>query len=249
MFRPEVLLVAGLVCLAPLTGVQAGTLPQTLGYSFYVEGEPAGRADIKITQTAKELVFESRTRVLTNYSVMAYTARTVADPKTYLVRQFSMEGTKGERSIACAATVTPDSVVGYLETKDGPADRRLKMPASPTLLFEDWLVEHEVLMALTQAHTTEKTSKYGLLFPSTFTPATVTMGYAGDVLVEAGAHSMTARKLVVILTGAAPYESHVDPKTGVPVYIRFPQSETEIFLDKIFGENPLTYYQPKAKKE
>jgi len=248
MFRLEVLLVAGLAGLAPLT-VQAGTLPQTLGYSFYVEGEPAGRADIKITQNSKELVFESRTRVLTNFSVMAYTARTVADPKTYFVRQFSMEGTKGERSIACAATVTPDSVIGYLETKDGPSDRRLKMPLSPTLLFEDWLVEHEVLMALTQAHAAEKTSKYGLLFPSTFTPATMTMGYSGDVLVEAGAHSMTARKLVVILTGAAPYESHVDPKTGVPVYIRFPQSETEIFLDKIFGENPITYYQPKEKKE
>jgi len=63
MFRLEVLLVAGLVCVAPLTGAVAGTLPQTLGYSFYIQGEPAGRADIKITRTAKELVFESRTRV------------------------------------------------------------------------------------------------------------------------------------------------------------------------------------------
>jgi hypothetical protein len=249
MFRLEVLLVAGLVCLAPLSGAHAGTLPKTLGYSFYVSGEPAGRADIKITQTGKELVFESRTRVLTNYSVIAYTSRTVADPRTYHVRQFSLEGTKGERPVSCAATLTADSVVGYLGTGKGPADRRMKMPASPTVLFEDWLVEHEVLMALTQAHAKDKTSKYGVLFPSTFTPATVTMGYAGDVLVEAGAHSITARKLVVILAGAAPYESHVDPKTGIPVYIRFPQSETEIFLDKIFGENPVTYYQPKAKNE
>jgi hypothetical protein len=249
MFRLEVLLVAGLACLAPATGVRAGTLPATLGYSFYVSGEPAGRADIKITRNAKELVFESRTRVLTNFSVIAYTARTVADPKTYYVRQFSLEGTKGEQPISCAATLTPDSVVGYLETSAGPVDRVLKMPANPTVLFEDWLVEHEVLMALTQAQARDKTSKYGVLFPSTFTPATVTMGYSGDVLVEAGAHSMTARKLVVILAGAAPYESHVDPKTGVPVYIRFPQSETEIFLDKIFGENPVTYYQPKEKKE
>jgi len=103
--------------------------------------------------------------------------------------------------------------------------------------------------ALTQAASTERTKTYGVLFPSTFTPATVTLGYSGDVLVEAGARSMTARKLVIILSGAAPYESHVDPKTGVPVYIRFPQSETEIFLDKIFGENPITYYQPKAKQE
>ena len=249
MFRLEVLLVAGLVCVAPLTGAVAGTLPQTLGYSFYIQGEPAGRADIKITRTAKELVFESRTRVVTNFNVIAYTARTVADPKTYYVRQFSMEGTKGEIPIGCAATVTPDSVVGFLETRNGPADRRLKMPASPTVLFEDWLIECEVLMALTQANAKDKTSKYGLLLPSTFTPATVTMGYSGDVLVEAGAHSLTARKLVILLSGAEPYESHVDPKTGVPVYIRFPQTETEIFLDKIFGENPITYYQPKEKKE
>jgi len=248
MFRLEVLL-AGLVCLALATGAVAGTLPQTLGYSFYVQGEPAGRADIKVTQTAKELVFESRTRVLTNFTVIAYTARTVADPKTYYVRQFSLEGTKGEVPIACAATMTPDSVVGFLDTRNGPAERRLKMPASPTVLFEDWLVEHEVLMALTQTNAKDKTSKYGLLFPSTFTPATVTMGYSGDVLVEAGANSLTARKLVIILSGASPYESHVDPKTGLPVYIRFPQSETEIFLDKIFGENPITYYQPKEKKQ
>ncbi len=251
MVRLEVLLLAGLVCLTPMTEVRAavGALPETLGYSFYVQGEPAGRSDIKITRTARELVFESRTRVVTNYSVIAYSARTEADPKTYIVRQFSMEGTKGDVSIGCAATVTPDSVFGFLETRNGPADRRLKMPASPTLLFEDWLVEHEVLMALTQMRSADKTSKYGLLFPSTFTPATVTLGFSGDVLVEAGAHSMTARKLVVILTGAAPYESHIDPKTGIPVYIRFPQSETEIFLDKIFGENPSTYYQPKAKNE
>jgi len=110
-------------------------------------------------------------------------------------------------------------------------------------------VECEVLMALTQANAKDKTSKYGLLLPSTFTPATVTMGYSGDVLVEAGAHSLTARKLVILLSGAEPYESHVDPKTGVPVYIRFPQTQAEIFLDKIFGENPITYYQPKEKKE
>ncbi len=251
MFRLEVLLVAGLVALAPATGARAagGALPKTLGYSFYVSGEPAGRADIKITQTPKELVFESRTRVVNNFNVLAYTSKTVVDPKTYRVRQFSVEGTKGEHPFACAATMTPDSVVGFLDTGNGPVERRLKMPASPTVLFEDWLVEHEVLMALTQAHAKDRTSTYGLLFPSSFTPATVTMGYSGDVLVEAGAHSLTARKLVVMLSGAAPYESHVDPKSGAPVYIRFPQSETEIFLDKIFGENPITYFQPKEKKE
>jgi len=245
MFRLAPLLVSGLVCALP---AHADPLPKTLGYTFYVRGEPAGRADIKITQGSKQLVFESRTRVLNNFSVLAYTSRTVADPKTYLVRDFRLEGTKGDNPVSCEAHLSADSAYGFVETSGNLVDKRIQMKTSPTVLFEDWLVEHEVLLALTQAHATQRTSTYGVLFPSSFTPADITLGYSGDVLVEAGAKSMTARKLVVIIRGAQPYESRVDPKTGVPVYIRFPESETEIFLDAIFGENPLTYYQPEEKK-
>jgi hypothetical protein len=104
-------------------------------------------------------------------------------------------------------------------------------------------------MALAQAQAKERTTKYGLLFPSSFNTADITLGFAGDVLVEAGAKSLTARKLVVIIRGAAPYECRVDPKSGLPVYIRFPDSRTEMFLDEIFGENPLTYYGPINKKQ
>jgi hypothetical protein len=124
----------------------------------------------------------------------------------------------------------------------------LKMRYHQNIMFEDWVVEHEILMALTQASSPRKTDTYGLLFTSNFSPAEVTMGYSGDILVEAGARSMTARKLVILIQGAEPYESRVDPKTGVPAYIRFVESQTEMFRDDIFGEKPLTYYQPKEKK-
>jgi hypothetical protein len=249
MFRLVLLLVAGFVCAAPAANAGAGTLPKTLGYSIYVQGEPAGRADIKITQTSKQLVFESQTRVVNNYAVLAYTSRTVADPKTYLVRDFTLKGTKGDYPISCEAHMHADSCYGFVEINGNLVDKRLRMPITPTVIFEDWVVEHEVLLALTQGRSKEKTAKYGLLFPSTFTPADITLGFSGDILVEAGARSMTARKLVVIIRGATPYESRVDPKNGVPVYIRFPESQTEIFLDEIFGENPVTYYQSTAKKE
>jgi hypothetical protein len=247
MFRLMFVLVVGCVCAAPAIDARAGTLPKTLGYSFYVDGEPAGRADIKITETPKELVFESRTRVLTNFSVLAYTSRTVADPKTYLAREFSLTGTKGDNTISCAAQLHADSAYGYVEMNGTLVDKRAKLISSPGVLFEDWIVEHEILLALTQARSKQKTSTYGLLMPSIFTPADLTMGYTGEILVEAGPRSMTARKLVILIRGATPYESRVDPKTGVPVYIRFPDSHTEMFLDKIFGENPLTYYSPKKK--
>jgi hypothetical protein len=249
MFRLAPLLVSGFLCALPVDGARADTLPKSLGYSFYVQGEPAGRADIKITRTAKDLVFESQTRVLTGFTVMALTSRTVADPKTYVVRDFTYHGTKGDHTVSCEAHMIADSVYGYTEMDGALKDKHLKMPLPQNLMFEDWVVEHEILIALTQARSPRKTDTYGLIFTSSFSPAQVTTGFSGDILVEAGARSMTARKLLIMIQGAEPYESRVDPKTGVPVYIRFPESQTEMFLDEIFGENPLTYYQPKEKKQ
>jgi len=249
MFRLLFTLVVGLFCGLPALDARAEALPHTLGYSFYVQGQPAGRADITVTRTPKALVFDSRTRVIINYNVLALTSHTVADPKTFLIRDFTLKGTKGDLPVSCEAHLRADSAYGYVENNGQLADKRIKMPLTPTLMFEDWVVEHEILMALAQAHATEKTKTYGLLFPSSFTPTTITLGYSGDVLVEAGARSMTARKLVIIIQGAQPYESRVDPKTGVPVYIRFPESQTEMFLDTIFGENPISYYQTTGKKQ
>lgn len=223
----------------------AGALPKSLGYSFYVGGVPAGRSDMKITEKAGEIIFESQTRVLTGTDVIALTTRTVADRKTYAYRDFSYQGTKGDHTVSCHAQVRGDSVYGFVEMDGNLRDKHLKLPGHRNLLFEDWVMEHEILLALTQAKATKKTETYGLVFTSSFSPAEITAGYAGEVLVEAGSRSMTARKLVVIIRGSDPFESHVDPVRGIPVYIRFPQSQTEIFLDEVFGENPVTYFSAK----
>ena len=227
----------------------AHALPKTLGYSFYVKGVPVGRADLKITESSREIVFESQTHVLTGVDVIALNTRTVAHPKTYALLDFSYRGTKGEHTVACHAQVRGDSVYGFTEMDGTLKDKNLKMPQKRSLLFEDWVMEHEILLALTQAASANKTDTYGLVFTSSFSPAEVTAGYSGDVLVEAGRNSLTARKLVVIIRGAEPFESHIDPKRGVPVYIRFPQSRTEIFLDEVFGENPLTFFSTTEKAD
>jgi hypothetical protein len=237
-----------LIPLGPAAGKKpAPVLPATLGYSFYVQGEPAGRADIRIKQTPREILFESETRVLTGVSVIALTSKTVADPKTYTIRDFSYRGTKGDHAVSCQAQVRGDSVYGFVEFDGVLTGKHLRTGRQRTLLFEDWVMEHEILLALTQAAAAHQTETYGLVFTSSFSPAEITAGYSGEVLVEAGARSMSARKLVVILGGAEPFESHVDPARGVPVYIRFPSSHTEAFLDEVFGENPVTYYSKGEK--
>ena len=237
-----------LLAIVLLAGVaRAGELPKNLRYSFYVNGEPAGHAEVKITRTPTSLVFESDTRVLTGVAVIALESKTVVDPGTYAVSEFSCKGTKGDHTVSCEARVHADSAFGYYEMDGDIRDKHLKMRHPKTLLFEDWLMEHEILFALTQARSEQRTTTYNLLFPTSLAPAEVTLGYSGEVLEEAGPRSMTARKLIVIIAGAEPFESHVNPKNGIPVYMRFPTSHTEAFLDEIFGENPTTYYTTKDK--
>jgi hypothetical protein len=241
-------LLCGLTLLQGLSARPAEALPRSLGYSFYVKGQLVGRADITVSETKKEILFESQTRVVQGPDVIALSARTVADRTTYEFKDFSYRGSKGNHAVVCQAQVRGDSVYGFIEMDGQLTDRHLRMPQKRTLLFEDWLMEHEILLALTQARSPHQTGIYGLVFTSSFSPAEITAGYTGEILVEAGSRSMVARKLVVAIRGADPFESHVDPVRGMPVYIRFPQSHTEVFLDEVFGENPVTFYSATENK-
>jgi hypothetical protein len=239
---------ASLILLAAGPGASTAlAVPKTLGYTFYVDGEPVGRADIRVTQTPEALTFDSNTRVMTGLSVIALTAHTVADPRTYAIRDFTLEGTKGEHRINCEVHVDGDSVYGFFDNGAGPQGKSLKLRYPQTVVFEDWLMELEVLMSLAQTKSARASDSYGMVFASSFLPTDVLMGYAGDVLVEAGSRSMAARKLIISIRGAEPFESHVDPFKGVPVYIQFPVTRAEAFLDEVFGENPVSHFIPKKK--
>ena len=244
----RIVLWASLILLATGPGASAAVaVPKNLGYTFYVDGEPVGRSDIRITQTPETLTFDSKTRVLTGLSVIDLTAHTVADARTFLIRDFSLEGTKGEHRMICEVHVVGDSAYGFIDIGDGPKDKRLKLLYPQTVVFEDWVMELEVLMALAQSRSNHRSDNYGMVFATSFMPSDVLMGFTGEVLVEAGTRSMAARKLVISIRGADPFESRVDPVRGVPVYIRFPLVRAEAFLDEVFGENPVSYFTPKKK--
>jgi len=231
------------------TGARAEpALPKTLSYSFYVAGEKSGHAHIQVTETKDRYIFESETRALTGLSIVALNARTIVDKKTLDIVDFKYQGTKGDHVVTCQAQTHGDSAYGFVEMDGVMTGRNLEVEQSKAVLFEDWIMEHEIVLAMLQARSDHKTDEYGLIFTSTFMPVVVTTGYSGDVLVEAGANSLVARKLQVAIQGAQPFESQVDPKRGVPVYLRFPTAAAEIFLDEVFGENPLTYYTAEDNK-
>jgi hypothetical protein len=216
-----------------------------MGYTFYVDGRPVGRTDIRVTKSANSLRFESRMRVEIGGSTVDLSCRTEADPGTFEVRTFSFEGTKAGVPVATEVHVLGDSVYGYVGAGADRVARSRKLKYPRTILFEDWVIELQILLARTQARSGRISDTYGMVIAGSFAPTEVLAGYTGEVLVEAGSRSMAARKLAVAISGGDPFESHIDPVREIPVYIRFPGVRAEVFLDEVFGENPVSYFATK----
>ena len=54
----------GALCVALLAAAGAAhAVPKALTYRFYMDGQPIGRSDIRVTKSAGELRFDSKTRV------------------------------------------------------------------------------------------------------------------------------------------------------------------------------------------
>jgi hypothetical protein len=86
----------------------------------------------------------------------------------------------------------------------------------------------------------------GIVLAGNYAPAEMTLGYTGEVAVESDTRSVTARKLVVSIEGGDAFESLIDPKRGVPVYLRFPGVGAEVFLADFFGDKPTPRYTPTS---
>ncbi|MCI0451024.1 MAG: hypothetical protein L0Z51_01385 [Candidatus Latescibacteria bacterium] len=234
-----------LILVVSWTGARADTsLPPHAGYSFYVQGQKVGRCDVVIRQDERALRFESTLRVDNGGAVIELVTKAEADPRTYALRSFSYQGTKGGIPAAASMTVTRDSVAGWF-SMDGrkKSHRRIANPGPP-IVWEDWAMELEILLALQQARAFKNPSTRALVLAGSFSSTVVTLGFTGEALVESADRSLTARKLLVGFEGGEPFESLIDPKLGIPVYIHFPGINAEAFLESFFGDNPSPRYSP-----
>ncbi len=228
--------------------VRAGDLPPAIGYTLYMDGVRVGHSAMKIRPAAGVLVFESKTRVQLGPNEIDLTSRTEADPKTFEVRRFSFKGTKAGMPVAANVTLRGDSATGWIQnTESGERQPRSQHFQGGFQPFEDWVMDLEVLLALRQGAAARNPGTYRVLFPNSFLPADLTAGFTGEASVEAESRSMVARKLEIYMVGAKPFFSHVDPASGIPVYIHFPGTRAEAFRDDFFGENPVSRYPaPRA---
>ena len=102
----------------------------------------------------------------------------------------------------------------------------------------------EILLGLEQAREFQNPITRGLLLAGSFATAKVTLGFTGEVSVDASDRSTVARKLMVGIEGGQPFESLIDSERGIPVYIGFPGIGAEVFLNDFFGDNPVSRLRP-----
>jgi hypothetical protein len=235
---------------ATLAGASpAHTLPAAIGYTLFVDGVKVGRSDMKITTRKDAVVFESRTRVTLGPNVIDLTSRTEADPVTFHVRRFSFEGTKGGMATAAMVELAGDSATGWVQSV-GATEKRPRTAFNPGgfVVWEDWVMDLEVALALRQRAAATDRSELRLVFANSFLPADLVAGFTGETEIQAANRSMVARRMEVFLFGGSPFFSNVDPGTGIPVYIEFPGTRTEAFRDDFFGDNPLSRYSAAVDK-
>jgi hypothetical protein len=230
------------------TPAGAGELPSRLDYTFYVDGVRSGHSSVTIAREKNAVRMTSTTRVEIGPSVIELTSEAVADPATYVIREFSFTGTKGGMPAACHVEIRGDSATGWVQNTMSDRRRaRAEFNPGGFVIWEDWVMELEVLLALRQAAAPRNPGNYRLLFANSFLLTDVAVGYTGEASVESATRSLVARKLEVAMSGGDPFVSQVEPGTGIPLYLHFPGTHTEIFRDDFFGDNPVTRYQPPSK--
>lgn len=222
----------------------ATTLPPKLGYTFYVRGQRVGQADVRITERKDAIRIESKLRVQAGESSTELSTKTEADPHTYALRSFSYQGSKGGMPVSASVTVLGDSVYGMVTTGDTKKPEARRVTPTPIVVWEDWVMDLEILLALEQAREFKNPMTRGLLLAGSYATAKVTLGFTGEVALETETRSTVARKLVVSIEGGQPFESLIDSERGIPVYIRFPGIGAEVFLNDFFGDNPTSRLQP-----
>lgn len=236
------LIAAALLSLAS-TGASAGKLPPEFSYTIYVEGQEVGRSVTKVTEETGVYVFNTSTDITFNEFKLSLDTRTVVDSETFLPLRFTYAGDKmgtlldGETTISGneATCVTGEHGQSYTSTRTTPH------PA--VLLFEEYVMDHEVIIARAYWEGGPDTREYGVLYPSTARMSSGSIGKGSELAFESETKEAYCVKLIISLQGGSPYASYYDPERGLPLYMAFPGTSTEVFLDEFFDGNPVSRYR------
>jgi len=226
-------------------GAGAEALPDTFSFTVFSAGHKTGTAVIRVTERSPRLVLESVTEVDLGNVISHIEARTVANPKTFIVEKVTWDRTRGDIIDSGEINLAGRGYTGWVEMEGMRTAQERTWKHEHYLTLEDYVFEHEVLIALAYIASGESMESCAMVFPSATTTASVALGFVSDAEVESNSGAAVCRRLEVSITGASPYSLFFSPKINLPVYMVFPAVGVEVFLDSFFGDEPISKWVPE----
>ena len=238
----RIILISVAILSAAVAEVLAGKLPSEFTYIIYVRGKDVGRSTTKVVETAETYVFESQTEVAIDQFSLDLNTRTEIDKKTSLPVRFTYKGTKQQQAVEGETTIEGNEATCHVGL-DGEQFTSSRVSQFPLLLLEDYVMAHEVVIARAFWESGEDPAQFGLVIPSASNLTSVRISKSSELAFESENKEAYCVKFIVSLTNGSPFASYYDPERGLPVYLAFPASSTEVFLDEFFDGQPLSRYR------
>lgn len=238
-----------LVFLGVLLAVPAATsgqvLPPSFSYTIYQRGEQVGKSVTTVKDSAGLYILESHVSVAFSDYDLELKTRSEADKKTFLVREFWFKGTRMGSPLEGDVAINGKAVTGEITDNGAVAPVEKVSQKLPIIVFENYIISHEVLLARAFLAGGSDPAHVGMYLPSATVVTAADIQLSSELAIESETQEAICNKIVVSIQNSSPFASYFDPRRGLPVYLAFPATLAEVFLDDFFEGQPVSRYRPK----
>lgn len=226
----------------------AEDFPPTATYLFFLNGERVGTSAVTFTTENDTHVFTSTSELEARDEKLSLSCRSEFDRATLRPLVFRFEGFHNRENRSGTITFGPDSVRAFLETSGHAVATQIKW-VDGTAVFENFVPVHLAVLARRLAGSGNAFERFAMLFPSDMMLAQALATVDSEIELAAHPTPVVCRKYVVSLQNSGPLFLYVDTKRNLLVYIDFPATRTEVFLESVFGKRPSTRYKAPEEAE
>jgi|GEM_PF-2610187 len=223
--------------------------PKSGNYHIFIQGQYAGSCKFTSGLKSDLIIIDSETNI--DFAGDAYNIKchTELDSESYKPVSIFYNGNKpGTDSFSGRVFLERDSIVGDQKVSGNTYESRLPLSKDvETIFFENYVIDHEIVLARAYLRSKKEYWPVTLFYPSDFMASKAKVTVSSEFEMETQKGPLVCTKLIVAQEGSVPFYSYLDMDTHVPIYLDFPSTSTEVFLDGYFSREVRTKYHKLEK--
>jgi len=237
-----------LIAIFSMVASSSAQLPSKATYVFYIQGEYAGKCAIEMGTDGDRLVFDSATQIDYEDYTLDLTSRTEVEKESLALCFYKYEGVRMGQKISGTVWADGDSLSAdnAVNGEHFPSGKRLE---GAVYLFDNYVSEHQIIMAWAADRSKEPFLRFTALIPSEFMMLPTMATTESEIELQTSPKPTVCKKFGVAMKNSGAYFTYYDSKRKIPVYMDFPAATTEVFLEGTFKEKPQTKYVRPEKPE